>query len=420
MNIEGLDPQLVRRLVRRIGAYLDEGAVSEDSLRQVFEMFNADEPHQLAVRQALKATGITVRRVPTVEDVDNSAPPKPVPGPAVPSVPARIAQSMPPGRSLPKAAANRRTPRSAVDEARALLDEDRLNSRPWKRLLTASEEVGLATLMRTDGVPLSQALPKGFRRTLSDEDERARAFDAMMLHNRGLVWSLVKRYVGHGLEAEDLEQSGYTGLRRAVEMFDASQGWKFSTYATNWINQAMSRAVADEGRLVRLPVYMHERVQKVLAIRERMLIERGRARLFDLAAASDLRPDQVLECLRLASGVVSLDAPLGDDGTTLEALLDEERHALPDPAAVVMAMEIRDEILEVVDLLADRESRIIRLRFGLENDEPQTLDQVGRHFGLTRERIRQIEAKAKKRLGFDLHSRGFGPPIWPPVDVESA
>lgn len=420
MNVDCLDPQLVRRLVRRIGAYLENGQVQEDSLNQVFESFGADELHREAVLGALTATGIVVvgraaeetqavpngGRVSTmaVDDVRHPA-----------ALPQRIVGLADSTAHLTTNHARVTHPPSAVEEARLLLEEDRWNPNPWKRLLSASEEVGLAALMRREGVPLNQALPAGFRLSVPEKDERARAFDALMLHNRALVWSLVKKHLDQGLEGEDLEYSGYAGLRRAVEMFDASQGWKFSTYATHWINQAMSRAVANEGRLVRLPVHMYERVQRVRAIRERLLVELGRAPLFDMASMAGIRPDQVLECLRLSMGFVSLDAPVGEEGrTTLEALFENDRDALPDPASIMIMIETRAELLDVVDMLSDRESMVIRLRFGLDDGESQTLEEIGQRLGVTRERVRQIESKAKDRLGDLLHSRGFGPAIWPP------
>ncbi|WP_020145923.1 RNA polymerase sigma factor RpoD/SigA [Terracoccus sp. 273MFTsu3.1] len=434
MTADCLDPQLMRRLVRRIGAYLEDGAVKEDSLNEVFGMFGADHAHRTAVRQALRSTGVAV-----IAPLDASAPTEFVPvgrpltsaltsqpsssdsAPALeaaePPDPKPVRAQGPPVRTVE--GPDHGWLSDSINAARLLLDEDRWNPKPWKRLLTASEEVGLAALMRQGGEPLNEALPVGFRLSLSHRDERARAFDALMLHNRGLVWSLVKRHMGEGLEPEDLEQSGYSGLRRAVEMFDASQGWKFSTYATHWINQSMSRAVANEGRLVRLPVHMYERVQKVRAIRERLLVELGRAPLFDMATMAGIRPDQVLECLRLNMGIVSLDAPVGEDGgTTLEALFENDRAALPDPASILLLVEGHAELLDAIDELPEREALIIRLRFGLDDGEPSTLDEIGQRLGVTRERVRQIESKAKVRLADLLHARGFGPAIWPPLVPE--
>ena len=407
----GLDPRQVRRLVKRVGAYLVDGEVCEDNLQQVFEMAGADDAHRRAVRDGLAHMGVRVTAaaavpVPTAPETDH------------PEDPARPALRLPgPDDADPRIGEVAVKPDEHTDEeaqvlaAQCVLDEDRYRRHPWKRLLTAEEEVGLAMLMRGRLLPLHEELPQGLRAALPATDERARAFDALMLHNRGLVWSILRSYVGQGLEVDDLEQSGYRGLRRAVEKFDASQGWKFSTYATWWIRQAISRAIADDGRAIRLPVHMHERVRKVVATRERLFVERGSAPLFEIAAATRLSPAQVRECLNLAVGVVSLDAPVGENGdTALGLLLDTDEFRDDDPLHQLAALAWRREIHELVDTLPEQQARIIRLRFGLDGDEPRTLDAVGKEFGLTRERIRQIEKKAKETLAARLSERGLSAP----------
>jgi RNA polymerase primary sigma factor len=404
-----LDPQLIRRIVRRVGAYLEADGISEESLDQVFEMFNADDAHRSAVARALARTGVTViRRALAEPTVDN--------GPAMRTERAadgRDAGPIASTRFVPSADRNPRPRRrSELEDARDLLVEDRKNRTPWKRLLTAREEVGLARMMRGNQIPLSEALPRGFRATCADTDDRARAFDAFVLHNRGLVWSLTKAYIGRGLEPDDLEQSGYEGLRRAVEKYDGSVGWKFSTYATHWINQALQRAVANDGRLIRLPVHVHEKVNKILAVRARLLGECRRIRVSDIADQAGVNIEQVLEALRLAAGVVSLDTPVSEDGSSsLADFVDDERWAAADPGEAFIEVALREEIREVVESLPEREAVIVKLRFGLDGDEELTLDAIGMHLGVTRERVRQIESKVKAKLGVLLRERGFGPPM---------
>lgn len=388
--------------MKRVSAYLVEGAVREDDLEQIFIMAGADELHRRAVADGLRQLGIRLMAA------AETAPP-----PAGASC-RRPAALPPQPSSQPAAVGTGAEPTAPTDEerqlraARHLLEEDRWNRAPWKRVLTAEEEVGLARLLRGQN-PLHEELQQGFRRSLPDGAEQARAFDALMLHNRGLVWSILRGFIGQGVELEDLEQSGYRGLGRSIEKFDAGKGFKFSTYATHWIRQAMSRAVADEGRLVRLPVYMHERVRKVVATRERLLVERGRAPLFDLAAATELRPAQVRECLNLAVGALSLDAPVGEDGgTTLGLLLDAEEFRDEDPLRQLIARAERQEIHDLVARLPEQQARVIRLRFGLDGEEPRTLDAIGQEYGVTREWIRQVEAKAKVALTSGLSSRAVG------------
>ncbi|WP_163796892.1 sigma-70 family RNA polymerase sigma factor [Mycolicibacterium sediminis] len=288
-----------------------------------------------------------------------------------------------------------------------------------KRVLTAREEVGLAIMMRGEGVPLSEPLPRKFRAGCADTDDRARAFDAFILHNRGLVSSLTKKYLGRGLEADDLEQSGYEGLHRAVEKYDGSAGWKFSTYATHWINQAMQRAVANFGSAIRLPVHVHEQVHKILAVRARMMDENPQVRIADIAVQAGVNVEQVREALRLGAGVVSLDKPISDDGSSsLADFVNDDRRATADPGEVLVEIAIRDEIREVVDSLPDREAMIVKLRFGFHDTEQQTLDAIGAQIGVTRERVRQIEKKVKEKLAGLLGERGFGPLLMP-VDLEA-
>lgn len=290
-----------------------------------------------------------------------------------------------------------------VDIARRLLSTPSRNSARDRRVLTAAEEVGLAQLMRPAGSDLAEELPKGFRSTVREHDERARAFDAMVLHNTGLVWACVDKYVGAGLDREDLHQHGVLGLMRAIEKWDASRGLKFSTYAITWINQHMSRAVADEGTTIRLPVYKYDTVRKVRAAREKLLVNNDHVSIAQIAQRTGLPAEQVVECLRLAAGVISLDAPVGADGEISFAdLMPIPFEHDSNPDYVVDRALDAELVRKSLSTLKEREAEVIRLRFGFDGGEDRTLDKIGERFSFTRERARQIESKAKKKLATTL------------------
>ncbi|MEU2093544.1 sigma-70 family RNA polymerase sigma factor [Nocardia beijingensis] len=296
----------------------------------------------------------------------------------------------------------------AMSAACSLIGTKLTSNARTKRVMTAVEEVGLALLMRSGGIGLADELPRGFRSTVRDDDERARAFDVMVMHNMGLVRSSVSKYLGAGLDSEDLQQHGVLGLMRAIEKWDASRGLKFSTYATNWINQAMSRAVADEGTTIRLPVHMYEIVRKVQAIRNRLQRENDDCSVAQIARRAELSPEQVVKCLRLAAGVISIDAPLGADGEITFAELVPipfEHDANPD-YVVDRALEA-ELVRKAVSLLDQREAKVLKLRFGFDGDDDLTLEKIGEHFSFTRERARQVESKAKKNLVTKLAEVGI-------------
>lgn len=315
--------------------------------------------------------------------------------------------------------------RSAVDTARALLAEpgDRTSRR---RVLTAEEEVGLAQLMRGPGGDLSAELPKGFRATLSANDERAAAFDAMVTHNDGLVRSLVRAHAGGGLDDEDVYQHGFLGLMRAIEKFDADRGNKFSTYATSWIRQSMSRGVANEGSTIRLPMHVQEQIHRVMAVRSSMLISRqGQAPISAISRATGLTADKVAEYLRLGAGVISLDAPLrgGDPGSSIADLVPVAVDGLAGFDEVIDRQGRIDEVRQALAHMDDREARVLRLRFGFDGQEDRTLDQIGKLFGVTRERVRQIETKAKTHLIVELaavSAAGRASPVAEPITATAA
>jgi RNA polymerase primary sigma factor len=296
---------------------------------------------------------------------------------------------------------------SPVDVARVLLAVDRHNPENRRRVLTADEEVGLTQLMRGERVELTTELPRGFRAALDPNDERAAAFDAMVTHNDGLVWSNVKKLRGTNMDEEDLYQHGVLGLMRAIEKFNAAMGTKFSTYASYWIRQALQRAVDDEGAVIRIPVHLHEVIRKILSTRDRLLARDGRASVAAISHACKTEPGKVIECLRLSAGFISLDAPLGDDsGFSFIELLPAAPSELT-PDHILDRKSGAQLVQQALSGLKDRQGRILRLRFGFDGGDGLTLDEIGEKLGLTRERIRQIETKAKQQLVTELAKVGL-------------
>lgn len=395
MSAGVLNDQLVRRVVALAAALVRAEKIAEKDLSKVFLLCGADAEHQSAVRRALSQVGITV--VPSAATGTGSRAERPrAPRAAIPVQ-----------RAAPSVPSTSGRYDHAAQAARVLIADDRRRVEPWNRVLTAEEEIGLAILMRGGAETLEQELPSGFRSGLPAGDERAAAFDAFVLHNLRLVWKIAYSWDRGDLEVEDLQQAGMFGLHRAVEMFDASRGWKFSTYATNWIKQKIGRTLDDEGRLIRIPVHVWESIRKIDRARARLAARQGYATLFDLSAETGFAPHHILELSRLRAGVVSLDTPIGEEGASTLGDLIGENLPLADPEAALVAAGVRAEVAEALAELPEREQAVLRHRMGFTG-EPMTLDQIGERFGVTRERIRQIESKAKSRLRGSLSRRGLG------------
>ena len=225
-----------------------------------------------------------------------------------------------------------------------------------------------------------------------------RAHDHLAEANLRLVFSVARQYQNRGMALLDLVQEGNLGLIRSVGKFDHRRGYKFSTYATWWIRQAVTRAIADQGRTIRIPVHMVESINKMMRRERAMVQELGREATEDeLAEALGVSAGKLADLRRAAREAVSLDLPVGEDGDTFLGDFVEDRNSPPLEDAVSESL-LGEELREALDALGDRESRVLRLRYGLDDGQPQTLEEVGKVFGVTRERIRQIEAKAIRKL----------------------
>jgi len=272
-------------------------------------------------------------------------------------------------------------------------------------LLNAEQEVELAKRIEA-GLFAEEKLAEG-RGSLRPEarddlewiaDDGRRAKDHLLEANLRLVVSLAKRYTGRGMLFLDLIQEGNLGLIRAVEKFDYTKGYKFSTYATWWIRQAITRAMADQARTIRIPVHMVEVINKLARVQRQMLQDLGREPTpEELAAELDMTPEKVIEVQKYGREPISLHTPLGEDGDSEFGDLIEDSEAIQPGEAVSFTL-LQEQLHSVLDTLSEREAGVVSMRFGLTDGQPKTLDEIGKVYGVTRERIRQIESKTMSKL----------------------
>ncbi|MCX8526952.1 MAG: RNA polymerase sigma factor, partial [Candidatus Nanopelagicales bacterium] len=271
-------------------------------------------------------------------------------------------------------------------------------------LLNAEQEVELAKRIEAGlfAEELLNSAQKMDKRTRLDYEwiatDGRRAKNHLLEANLRLVVSLAKRYTGRGMLFLDLIQEGNLGLIRAVEKFDYTNGYKFSTYATWWIRQAITRAMADQARTIRIPVHMVEVINKLARVQRQMLQDLGREPTpEELAKELDMTPEKVVEVQKYGREPISLHTPLGEEGDSEFGDLIEDSEAIVPSDAVSFTL-LQEQLESVLDTLSDREAGVVRMRFGLTDGQPKTLDEIGKVYGVTRERIRQIESKTMSKL----------------------
>jgi len=374
----------------------ESGVITLDAVMEVIKDVDPTAEVITAVRETIERNGVRLDE--QLDAVPDAASPVPARAPAAKRRPSRASEDDEGDGSGP-----------STDGVRMYLKEIGRVS-----LLTGDEEVSLARRIEaglaaasclaahTSGeTPLDPVEVARLNRLCRDGDAaRAQLTQA----NLRLVVSIAKRYAGRGMQILDLIQEGNLGLMRAVEKFDHSKGFKFSTYATWWIRQAITRAIADQARTIRIPVHMVESINKVKRVQRQMAQELEREPTIDeIAFHTDLAPDRVREILRIAQDPLSLDSPVGDEqDSNLGDFIEDERVVAP--ADVVARHLLGEAVGEALNELTEREQEVVRMRFGLDDGQPRTLEEVGRFFGVTRERVRQIESKTLAKLRHPLRS----------------
>jgi RNA polymerase primary sigma factor len=400
------------------------GTITADDLILVLKTVELTPELITAVVDRVQAEGIEyVDDVPTPDEADEAV------AEVVAVVEAEVAKAEPkvrPPKASRAASPSRPVVRPRSSSASAFDDDRGGGSTDFVRmymrdigkvpLLTAEQEVSLAERIQRRLRALARieeldeetgdamSAPE-YRELHADILDGAEATRSLIQANLRLVVSIAKRYRSRPMQFLDLIQEGNLGLMRAVEKFDHTKGFKFSTYATWWIRQAITRAIADQARTIRIPVHMMETINKVGRVQRQMVQELGRdPQLDELAVRLEMSEDRVRECLRISEDVVSLEQPVGDeeDFSLSDVIEDKEAIVPADAAARTM---LNEAVKEVLSQLTEREQEVIRLRFGLDDGQMRTLEEVGREFGVTRERIRQIEAKTLAKLRHPIRSQ---------------
>lgn len=424
-NEPKLSPELEGALGQLVDSGKSAGSVSEDDIQVALRDVDVDDDELEDLYGALRSRGIDVVSSDEgdgvssdIDDADSDSgegsgvnldsigdedDPDSMPIEKIPAIPAAPKRSKK-GSSLK---ARRRQDAATVmltgDPVRMYLKEIGKVD-----LLTAAEEVHLAMKIEagTDAAEKLEAHERGelelsrvqLRRLTRIEQVGLEAKQALISANLRLVVSIAKRYVGRGMLFLDLIQEGNLGLIRAVEKFDYTKGFKFSTYATWWIRQAITRAIADQARTIRIPVHMVETINKLVRVQRQLLQDLGRDPTpEEIGEEMGMSAERVREIQKISQEPVSLETPIGEEEDSQLGDFIEDAQAVAPPEAASDSM-LREQLDQVLDGLADRERKVIKLRFGLEDGHPRTLEEVGREFGVTRERIRQIESKTLAKL----------------------
>lgn len=393
--------------------------LSEDEIQIALSDFDADADELSDVYQALRAQHITITAdVVNLDDddlLDDDLKDDDEEDPDLAAARAETRAATEILRAATKKRTNKRSSRARtrrIDSSAVMLTGDpvRMYLKEIGKvdLLNASEEVHLAMKIQagTDASKKLEAAENGEieltraeqRRLMRIEQVGLDAKQALTSANLRLTVSIAKRYVGRGMLFLDLIQEGNLGLIRAVEKFDYTKGFKFSTYATWWIRQAITRAIADQARTIRIPVHMVETINKLVRVQKELLQDLGREPTpEEIGEQMKMSADRVREIQKISQEPVSLETPIGEEEDSSLGDFIEDSTAVAPPDAASDSM-LREQLNQVLDGLADRERKVIKFRFGLEDGHPRTLEEVGREFGVTRERIRQIESKTLAKL----------------------